>query len=425
LLFESLLKFFQELDRRIKILFTFIGIHQTHRQLTLPYNQLYATALGADPVELGTLTSIRSVVSSLVAIPSGWIADRYGPKRVLLLGLITTVAIAAIYSVAGNWWMLVPGLILYGLGQGLILPYVDMLFITIGGAENKSTIFSISRTLWAIPRIFSPIIAAIIITQLGGLSMGSEAIRPLYYIQFVLAILVILAIAILVNHSQDDAVKNTANPVRSERSFIQDFRDLFQGERYLTRYIAMSAIRTIGMNTAIAFVPLWMVNVKGANQYILGLMTATGMVTSMLLQVPVGRLSDRIGRKKTIFLLRPFTIVASLLLILAPRPEYLILVGILGGNVFGGGEGAGIGGTSFIPTITMSWEMVPAEKRGRWHGVQRFFGVLTFPASILGGMLWQQGHMVQVLVLPVILEVFIALPILITIPETLGRTSSH
>jgi MFS family permease len=94
-LLSGVLKFFRELDRRIKVLYTFIGIHQTHRQLTLQYNQLYATALGADPVELGTLNSIRSVVSSLIAIPSGWIADRYGPKSVLLLGLVSTVAIAS------------------------------------------------------------------------------------------------------------------------------------------------------------------------------------------------------------------------------------------------------------------------------------------------------------------------------------------
>lgn len=421
---NGVVKFFRALDRRIKILFTFIGIHQTHRQLTLPYNQLYATALGADPVELGSLNSMRSVVSSLIAIPSGWIADRYGPKRVLLLGLATTVAISVIYGLADNWWMLIPAIILYGMGQGLILPYVDMLFINIGGAKNKSTIFSISRTLWAVPRIFSPVIAAIIISQLGGINAGADVIRPLYYVQFALALLVIGSIAFWVTPSRDDSVKQHGIQRKQGHSFIQDFRDLFHGEQYLTRYLAMSAIKTIGMNTAMAFVPLWMVNVKGADQYILGTMTAVGMITSMLLQVPVGRLSDRIGRKKTYLLLRPFTFIASLLLILVPRPEYLIFVGILGGSVFGGGEGAGIGGTSFIPNITMSWEMVPAEKRGRWHGIQRFFGILTFPASIIGGILWQQGRMVEVLLLPILLEVCIAMPILFTIPETLGRTSS-
>jgi MFS family permease len=176
------------------------------------------------------------------------------------------------------------------------------------------------------------------------------------------------------------------------------------------------------MNTALAFLPLWIVNVKGADQYIIGSMTTVGMITAMILQVPVGRLSDKIGRKKTFFLLCPFSYAARLLLIFAPSPDYLILAGFIGDN--GGSGGSGIGGTSFIPNITMNWEMVSAEKRGRWLGIQSFFGIFTFPASILGGILWQQGYMIEVLLLPIILEILVTIPIMVTIPETLGRTSS-
>jgi hypothetical protein len=36
--------------------------------------------------------------------------------------------------------------------------------------------------------------------------------------------------------------------------------------------------------------------------------------------------------------------------------------------------------------------------------------------------MWQQGLMVEVLVLPVVLEVLIAIPLLASIPDTLHRT---
>jgi len=146
---------------------------------------------------------------------------------------------------------------------------------------------------------------------------------------------------------------------------------------------------------------------------------------AMFVATPLwGTYSDRIGRKKTFLLLRPFSWLAELLLIVAPRPEALILVGVLGGNVSGGGEGGGIGGVSFIPNITMEWEMVPEAKRGRWHGILGLCRVLAFPAAILGGLLWQQGFKVEILLLPILLEAAVAVPILLTIPETLGRTSS-
>jgi hypothetical protein len=37
-------------------------------------------------------------------------------------------------------------------------------------------------------------------------------------------------------------------------------------------------------------------------------------------------------------------------------------------------------------------------------------------------MLWQQGFMTEVLLLPVLIEALVVVPILITIPDTLGRT---
>ena len=104
-------------------------------------------------------------------------------------------------------------------------------------------------------------------------------------------------------------------------------------------------------------------------------------------------------------------------MILAPRPEYLVLVGLLGAV----GMRGGAGGVSFTPFITMHWEMVPGEKRGRWFGVEGLIGIATIPATILGGVLWQYGFMREVLLIPIALEVLVVIPLLMTIPDTLGR----
>jgi hypothetical protein len=70
----------------------------------------------------------------------------------------------------------------------------------------------------------------------------------------------------------------------------------------------------------------------------------------------------------------------------------------------------------------MNFEMVPEAKRGRWLGLMGFFSIICVPASIVAGIMWQQGRMIEVLLLPLLAELLIAIPILTTIPDTLGRT---
>ena len=116
-----------------------------------------------------------------------------------------------------------------------------------------------------------------------------------------------------------------------------------------------------------------------------------------------------------------FVFLGTILMILAPRPEYLVAVGVLGAVAIGGGMMAGIGSVSMTPFITMFWEMVPQEKRGRWFGIEGLMAVAMIPASLLGGYFWQQGYMIEVMVIPMLIEIFVAMPLLATIPDTLSE----
>ncbi len=419
LLFETIRALFSELDRRIKVLYAFLGIHTWHRNLPTQYNQLYATSLGANAVELGSLDGIGSVASSLISVPSGWIADRYGVKKVILIGLALTAVVAAIYGFADNWLTLIPAIILSSACMRLVMPFVDVLFINYANPAQRSMVMSISRTLWAIPRIFTSIIASIIVTHFGG--VNTTGIRPLYFIQLVMGTFVFLSIALWLEPPSPTSVETPVSDTAKTGGFIHDFREVFQGERWLKRWMIVMIVRNIGMRLSLPFTPLWIVNVKGADPYILGAMGAASTLMAILLQIPAGRLADKVGRKRAFYIFRPFAYLGTLLLVVAPQPEYLIIVGLLGYIGLAGG-GGGLGGVSSIPFITMNFEMVPEEKRGRWLGVLGFFNILSFPTSILGGVMWQQGLMIEVLLLPIVLEVFIALPVLRSIPDTLGRT---
>lgn len=422
-MFESAATFFRSIDRRIRVLFVFLGIHLWHRDLPAQYNQLYATALGANPVELGSLDSVGSIASSLISVPSGLIADRFGAKKVILIGLAMSALVSALYSLASSWWILIPAIILYGACQRLVMPYVDVLFINYSKPQQRSMVMSLSRTLWAIPRLVTSVVAAIIVTYFGG--VNTEGIRPLYFIQLVLGTFVFLAIAIWLAPATNSNEHNAR--IQRNRSdhggVIADFREVFAGEPWLKRWLVIMILRNVGMRLAMPFTPLWIVDVKGADPYILGLMGLGNTLVGLLLQLPVGRLADRIGRKRAFYLFRPFVYIGTLLLVFTPKPEYLIIVGMLGYiGLVGGGGGGGLGGVSFVPLITMNFELVSEEKRGRWLGLLGFFGIVSFPISIIGGFMWYQGLMMEVLLFPIVLDV-IAILMMRTIPDTVVRNA--
>ncbi len=404
-----------------------IGLYNWTRSLPAQYDQLYVTALGADPLQLGSLNSIAGGINAVIAAPMGWLADKYGVKKVITIGLILSITGSAIYLLAVNWLTLIPGIILIQIGMHLIIPLTDIIFIGTTNRVQRATAIGFTRALWALPCTFAPIVAAFLVVTFGGIN--SQGIRPLYFIGLSLYLIVLLLVTVMLKPlpphqpNSEDAHEKNGKELRSNGvGFIRDFKELFKGEKWLKRWIIISSVRRLSMSLSMPFVPLWIVDVKGADPYILGAIGTIGIITWVVLQIPAGRLADRIGRKKAYLLFRPILYLGTLWLILAPSPEYLIVVGLLGAiGLRVGTEGSGIGGLGFTPFMLMSWEMVPAEKRGRWHGIMNIFNVLSIPASILGGFLWQQGLLMVVLLLPLLLDVLF-MPILLTVPETLSRS---
>jgi len=372
--------------------------------------------LGANALELGMLSSITAAVSSVVSIPLGWATERYSVKRVMLLGFIFAALASILFASAGHWWMLIPAFII-GNKMIRIMPLTDIIFISATEPERRASVMSLSRVVWGVLNIFAPIIAAIVVARFGGIN--ARGIRPLYYIQLILTTAVIILVGRFLQPLMRPADQKTEHT--TEPGFLRGYREFFRGERWLKRWVAMRIIRQFGINLAMPFIPLWMVNVKNATPYTLGVMGTIAILVALILHIPAGRLSDMTGRKKVYFLLRPFCYLGTILLILAPRPNYLIVVGILGAIAMGGGMGGGIGGVSMTPFVTMFWEMVPQEKRGRWFGIEGLMNISAIPASILGGFLWQQGYKIQVMLIPILLELLLVMPLLATIPDTLKR----
>ena len=368
--------------------------------LTQNYTSIYAVELGADPVELGSLRSIGDLVNAFLSAPMGWLADRYSLKKLYILGLIVEALIPLGYFLSWNWQMLVVPMIFFSMTMVITYPIERVLLANTLKGEDRATGFGVFSSISQIPLIFAPIIAGVIVTWLGGIS--AAAIKPLYLISFM-----ILCPLLLLVYWKIEEPK--AKLTRLEEGFLKSFLEL-ASRREVKKWLIIETLGSFLFGSTMPFIMVYAVVIKHADAMTLGFMGSALNIVSIFTSIPLGRIGDRIGRKRTIMLVRPALYASYLLLVLAPSSEILILSFALRGLLW----------SSSNVWITMQLEIVPAEQRGRWMGtINTLRSIVRVPAPILGGLLWTYIDPSVPFILLILADLLVRMPILSTIPETL------
>ncbi|MFM1815165.1 MAG: hypothetical protein RLZ98_1860 [Pseudomonadota bacterium] len=91
--------------------------------LSLPPLLIYLkTEFAVSYTLLGAMLSLRSIVSGVFQMPVGFLADRYGGKRVLTVGLLVMSAAFGGLALAPNIWWCMVMMVLFGFGLATIRP---------------------------------------------------------------------------------------------------------------------------------------------------------------------------------------------------------------------------------------------------------------------------------------------------------------
>jgi len=269
---------------------------------------------------------------------------------------------------------------------------------------DRATGMSLCETFAAgILGIIAPMLGALLVTTFGGVNVSG--IRPLFFI--CMAGIIATFFLILTQLSN----RRWGNRTEPGSNFFRDLSQIFKQGHNLKRWIVITSVGNLSWAMLLPFTQPFAHEVKGAEQYVLGAMVTASAVVPLVLGIPLGRLADKIGRKKVIYLTMPLVWASSLMLIWATNSGFLIGAGVLQGFVMIGA----------VITGAMTFELVPAEQMGRWTGIVRFFRMLLAAgATFVAGVIWDNIGP-QYLFLTVIgLDLLIRIPLLIGMPETLG-----
>jgi MFS family permease len=188
----------------------------------------------------------------------------------------------------------------------------------------------------------------------------------------------------------------------SLQAILEAWRDMSGSLKFLTLAFLVSAFEEPMFRM---FTSLYVFDVIGLGKLEWGLANTASVAATLAFGFPMGKLVDKIGRKKSIVFANFIFISATVAFLMAGDLNHLIVVFLM----------FAIGGSLLGPAYSaLLADMIPREKRGRIMGTIVTLNILaTVPASALAGFLYgvQPSHpftLVVLLAIAVTLIIFLA-----------------
>ena len=370
--------------------------------LTYQYQSIYLTSLGATPLILGYIGSFNGIINTILAIPTGVLADRIGIKKVLLMTISVSMISALVFALAGSWQIAAVAMALSGVAFILDRTVCPMICGSILASHERVTGMGICDTISFFPQLIAPIIGASLITFFGG--MNATGIRPLYYLQIIGYGIAFLIVLTKFTNPQSRMGRRTDNNV------LQDLGTVMREGIMVPRWLILTLLTGLP-NQVLFYIPLYAAEIKNANQFIVGGISAASTLVFVFFAIPLGHLTDTYGRKKMITITALMVAFSRFLMVWAPNNYMLLFAAFL----------SGFNMTVVQGQMAIAVDLVPAEYLGSWYGIQGFMrGIIGIIGPLLCGYLWEvvSPHSVFYLLAGVQLA---ALAVLLSIPTEITR----
>jgi MFS family permease len=131
----------------------------------------FAATLGVPAAALGLIEGLAEAASSLMKSVSGWIAERVGHRKALvLLGYAATPLGQGLMALAAGWPLLLLGRLLSWIGKGLRGPLRDAIIAQAVVAGERGRAFGFHRALDTLGAVFGPLAGVALLHWAAGLS---------------------------------------------------------------------------------------------------------------------------------------------------------------------------------------------------------------------------------------------------------------
>ena len=339
----------------------FGGVSQ---DIMVPVLPLYlANVLGLDKSFIGFTEGLVTSSASIFKIVSGFLSDKFRKnKPIVFFGYFLSFIARPLLALTSSAGVILFLRFLDGIGKGIKDSPKDALIADSTQMQSRGKGFGIVRALDTFGSVVGPLLLFLLLFLLQNNSMKYQ------YIFFICAIPLLFTLGILVCFVKEVPF------VRKQHSV--DLKFALPKKFYI--FLASVLLFSLG-NSSDTFLILRAQNV-GVSLLAIPLVYALFNFIYASASVPLGSLSDKIGREKVILLGWVAYAFAYLGFGLAKTPLAIWLLFAFYGVYYATTEGVA---KAFIA------DLIEIEHRGKAYGIYNaLVGLITLPASIIAGILW-------------------------------------
>ena len=350
------------LERNVTIASAAVFLIGLGEELWKKFLPKYLEVLGASAPIIGLFGTAETFFDAIYQYPGGWLADRVGRRRALLLFVVLASTGYLIYLLSPSWPLMFLGLAFVMGWQSMASPAI---FALIGDAlppERRAMGFTIQSILKRVPIIVAPLIGGALIAR-AGLTRG-------VHIGFIVTLcLAALTLLLLQRINVEVKIAEVVTIRGVWRSFHAALKRLLISDIIIRACEGLTGVLTV----------LYVINVQGLSAARFGTLVAIQMTTSILVYLPAGKLADRIGRKPVVIVTFISFALFPLAVILATNFALLAIAFMIGG-LREIGEPA---------RKAMIVDFAADHLRARSVGLYYLIRSLSItPAAAIGGLLW-------------------------------------
>ncbi len=253
--------------------------------MVVPVRVLYAESQGASLAIIGAMASAYLISNFLFQYPSGWLADRWGRKPVMLLSLLAQAILSLLYLFISDPVFFVVLRFVEGMAAAAFLPSARALITDSIPSEKRGEAFGVFGSFFNAGFLFGP--------ALGGLLAGTGyASAFIAAVVFRLAALVLVFIMIKPGMQQRQTQQEQKVPLKLGELFTPPLTGAY--------LLAFGDFLYVGFDTTLA--ALWMHDHLGASVTWIGLSYMIWSLPGIILAPIAGRIADRRRRSGMILL---------------------------------------------------------------------------------------------------------------------------